>query len=314
MAKKKAESIWTKDITPDIVGFMTQDITPDFSGDLWTKDITHHIVGVMAVFGLVVSSFVATLGVAAVSVNVEMAFAQQAASSQTAALVMAENHMPPPMVGSTTAPRPPKMEDHMGSSTEGRPAKMDMGSTTPMSCAPLLIARTLKRGVSGDDVTKLQNQLVAEGLISSSSVTGFFGPLTEKAIAKWQQAQGIASSSNPDANQGIGMVGPRTRALFAKCEGRLGQLMSNGSKSLDFDHGSSTMGTSTMPKPPKEMHGSTTLEQHPKPPMPPKATTTPTGVSFKSDTSNAASIIEAVNQIGDGYSKLILASLSFIGL
>src|ERR1700690_3486719 len=105
------ESIWTKDLTPHVVNFMTADITPyltaditpDFSGEVWTPDITHHVVGSMAVFGLVVSAGVMTLGVTTLSVKTEVAFAQeQDAVYQTAAVVMADNQIPPPPMASST--------------------------------------------------------------------------------------------------------------------------------------------------------------------------------------------------------------------
>jgi len=131
----------------------------------------------------------------------------------------------------------------------------DHGQTASSTlCAPLLITRTLMRGSRGSDVTNLQNTLILQGLLASSSATGFFGLLTEKAVAQWQHQEGIASSTTPDQSQGIGMIGPRSRAAFAKCEGRVGQMLSNGSKSPDFDHGSTTP---------------------PRPPVPPTATTSP---------------------------------------
>jgi len=216
--------------------------------DMLYTDITTHSIMVLAIFGLVVSSLATTL-LGAQFVMAEGMTLGQTDNAATVAVAI-DN-----LMGSSTMgdhgdrgkPVPsnaPMMDDH----------GMHMGSTTP-SCVPLLIARSLKRGSSGDDVSKLQKILLDQALLASSSVTGFFGPLTEKAVGIWQMQQGIASSSMPDSNTGVGMVGPRTRALFAKCEGRIGQLLSNGSKGMDSDHGSSTM-----PHPP--MLGSTT------PPMP----------------------------------------------
>jgi len=64
--------------------------------------------------------------------------------------------------------------------------------------------KTLSRGITGDEVKELQEflkqfpDIYPEGL-----VTGYFGSLTENAVKKWQEQQGIES---------VGIVGPKTRA------------------------------------------------------------------------------------------------------
>jgi hypothetical protein len=69
--------------------------------------------------------------------------------------------------------------------------------------------KALSRGLSGSEVTKLQQflknypDLYPEGL-----VTGYFGPATERAIKRFQEKYGIAKSGVA----GYGMVGPKTRA------------------------------------------------------------------------------------------------------
>jgi hypothetical protein len=311
---KKQQSIWTKDLTPGIVNFMTRDITPDFSGDLWTKDITHHIIGTLAVFGLVVSSFVTTLGVAAVSVNVELAFAQQAAASQTASVILAEaNHPAMPMAnGSSVNARPPKMEDRMGSSTMGTSTKPTVKEARAMFCPK--IERSIGRGSSQatttGEVGQLQ-QFIAEhfNLDPKEVVTGHFGSTTEGYLRKFQQEQGIEPAST---------AGPLTRAAIARlCNPSgmdpvttKGDMMRGGKGPM----GSSTMSTSTRPMPPKEMHhGSTTMDrEHSMPPKAPAAAAAP--VSYNNTADNAASVIEAVNQISDGYGKLLNATLSLLGI
>ncbi len=76
----------------------------------------------------------------------------------------------------------------------------------------LRLTRTLLRGSSGDDVEELQEFLkqfpdvYPEGL-----VTGYFGPLTEKAVKKFQNKHGIEQ---------VGIVGPKTRAQLHKLVGR----------------------------------------------------------------------------------------------
>ncbi len=61
-------------------------------------------------------------------------------------------------------------------------------------------------GSSGKDVTELQKILKDEGFFSGS-VTGYYGPLTEAAVKKYQTQHGIDS---------FGYVGPGTRAELNK--------------------------------------------------------------------------------------------------
>src|SRR3989344_8754705 len=61
-------------------------------------------------------------------------------------------------------------------------------------------SRTLAQGATGDDVTQLQQYLGA-------SPTGYFGPMTAKAVAAVQADAGLSQ---------VGIVGPATRAWFYK--------------------------------------------------------------------------------------------------
>ncbi len=68
----------------------------------------------------------------------------------------------------------------------------------------LKFLRSLSRGMRGDDVRDLQELLAQDpSILSSDNVTGFFGPLTEEALRKFQRKHGI------DA---IGVFGPKTQA------------------------------------------------------------------------------------------------------
>lgn len=299
------ESIWTRDIAPDIVKVMTMDITPDFSSDVWTQDITHHVVGTLAVFGLVVSAFVTTLGVAAAGVNVELAFSeqatQQAATAQTAAIVLAEDNRPAPgmVVGTTTT----------------------MGTTTPKTAlfCPKIV-RTVARGrneaTTAGDVGQLQQFIASHfGLDPKDVVSGHFGSTTEAYLRKFQQEQGI-----PPTNS----AGPLTRSAIA----RLCNPSSMDDKSIlrgkgdvrgDM-RGPGTTGSTTSPmlRHDDMRSGSTTNNDErrlpPPPPMPPKASTSGSPSSYYAPQSNAASVVEAINQISDGYAKLLGAGLSLLGL
>ena len=64
-----------------------------------------------------------------------------------------------------------------------------------------VLYRNLSQGVKGDDVTSLQEFLRDEGYLSANA-TGYFGPMTAQALARWQTSQGVES---------VGAVGPLTR-------------------------------------------------------------------------------------------------------
>lgn len=86
----------------------------------------------------------------------------------------------------------------------------------------LKINRFLKRGLTGEDVKALQTflsqfpDIYPEGL-----VTGYYGALTESAVKKWQEKQGIES---------VGVVGPKTLArineIFDQGAGQSGTVPS----------------------------------------------------------------------------------------
>ncbi len=84
-------------------------------------------------------------------------------------------------------------------------------------CAAL--SRTLTRGARGEDVATLQRFLVAQGLLSPDSATGYFGAMTEAAVRQWQVKNNIVLSGD-SATTGFGAVGARTRAaIAARCKG-----------------------------------------------------------------------------------------------
>lgn len=77
----------------------------------------------------------------------------------------------------------------------------------------LRFLRSLSRGMSGDDVRDLQELLAQDPTIFSNLfITGFFGPMTEEALRKFQRKYGI---------EAIGIFGPKTQAkLLALFVGR----------------------------------------------------------------------------------------------
>lgn len=67
------------------------------------------------------------------------------------------------------------------------------------------LIRDLREGSQGDDVKQLQNYLAIEGAYPEKLITGFFGPLTKNAVARFQKLHGL----DP-----VGVVGPLTRDLI----------------------------------------------------------------------------------------------------
>jgi len=77
----------------------------------------------------------------------------------------------------------------------------------------VLAARSLSSGLSGDDVVALQKTLIAQGYLASGYATGYFGPLTQTAVEKFQCAHNIICSGT--STQGYGVYGPKTQAALA---------------------------------------------------------------------------------------------------
>jgi len=63
---------------------------------------------------------------------------------------------------------------------------------------------------TGNQVSKLQAFLKAQGDFTHPTITGFFGVVTQKAVQKFQARMGIVSQGAP-ASTGYGFVGPGTR-------------------------------------------------------------------------------------------------------
>lgn len=81
----------------------------------------------------------------------------------------------------------------------------------PLPC--LSLGRTLRLGMRGEDVQKLQEFLIKAGFLAEGKSTGYFGPLTEAAVKEWQAQEGIVSSGSAWTT-GYGVVGPRTAAAI----------------------------------------------------------------------------------------------------
>lgn len=81
-----------------------------------------------------------------------------------------------------------------------------------------LFGTTLKRGSSGDAVTRLQRFLARDpGVYPEATVNGTYGPLTETAVKRWQVKFNIVTSGTPEST-GFGVTGSRTiAAMISQC-------------------------------------------------------------------------------------------------
>lgn len=66
------------------------------------------------------------------------------------------------------------------------------------------LTRDLRYGMSGLDVTVLQNYLILKGYLAAGNNSGYFGNATFRAVQAFQKAKGISST---------GYVGTQTRAV-----------------------------------------------------------------------------------------------------
>lgn len=70
----------------------------------------------------------------------------------------------------------------------------------------LTLTMELRAGMTSDEVKALQAALAADPEVYPEGIiSGFFGPLTEKAVRKFQEKNGLEQ---------VGFVGPRTRGLL----------------------------------------------------------------------------------------------------
>lgn len=86
------------------------------------------------------------------------------------------------------------------------PTNLPVARGRVLGASTFNFTQNLGLGSTGDEVTELQKFLLAEGLLASDvTPTGYFGSLTEEAVKKYQQANGIEMA---------GVVGPKTRAAL----------------------------------------------------------------------------------------------------
>lgn len=74
--------------------------------------------------------------------------------------------------------------------------------------------RTLQKGSEGSDVLELQKILKSGGFLAAEP-TGYFGAMTEKGLGDFQVKSKLLPAGS-GISAGLGIFGPKTRALFAK--------------------------------------------------------------------------------------------------
>lgn len=118
-----------------------------------------------------------------------------------------------------------------------RKAKGEVKETVKEIKTTLKMTRRLWREMSGEDVELLQEILATDpDVYPEALITGYFGPLTERAVKKFQKISGIEQ---------VGVVGPKTLArineLLEEGAGQSGKvppglLIAQGiRKKLDFE-------------------------------------------------------------------------------
>lgn len=121
---------------------------------------------------------------------------------------------------------------HKGLLFGGMMATAILISLLGVQYASAAISRSLDLGSTGSDVTELQTYLAKDAnLYPSGLVTGFFGPLTEAGVQRFQSAQGIVTNGTP-ASTGYGRVGPSTMARLNALMGGYSQSYPGVSPSL----------------------------------------------------------------------------------
>ena len=124
--------------------------------------------------------------------------------------------------GKTPLPSAPQIETVVPIQQTGSTTPSALLESAPSSPASVLsetllpFERTLRVGSSGDDVEKLQTFLSQFlDIYPEKLVTSFFGPLTQRAIERFQVKYAIISSGSPETT-GFGILGPKTRAKISE--------------------------------------------------------------------------------------------------
>lgn len=123
------------------------------------------------------------------------------------------------------------------SSTAPQASPTGVANASPCS----VLGGNLGVGSEGEDVTRLQQFLSKDkSIYPQGLVTGYFGPATEDAVQRWQAAHNVVATGTP-AENGFGVIGPRTRGEMNKememeCEGGDSNQSSDSNASSTASH------------------------------------------------------------------------------
>ncbi|MDO8522864.1 MAG: peptidoglycan-binding protein [bacterium] len=122
----------------------------------------------------------------------------------------------------------------------------------------LRLTRTLRKGLVGDDVRQLQEFLKQfPGVYPEGLVTGYYGSLTEAAVKRFQEQQGIVREGNPDTT-GFGQVGPKTVTKLNEAVGGSNGIVSAPAETTQTPSGANPA-VPAIPAQPVGLTGTTTI-------------------------------------------------------
>ncbi len=110
--------------------------------------------------------------------------------------------------------------NNVNSSLRGLPTTGGGGGTAVCPNFTYNLYLGLDDSETGGQVSELQKFLAQDSSVfPEGTITGFYGPLTEQAVKRWQAKNGVVYSGSPDTT-GYGVVGSRTREkIRAVCVG-----------------------------------------------------------------------------------------------
>lgn len=132
--------------------------------------------------------------------------------------------------GGTPAPWPTSTQQ-----TSTQPVAQTTSLPTAMVTSPSLVpfyafSSRLALGSEGEAVKKLQEMLAQDpDVYPNGLVTGYYGPMTEQAVQRFQEKHGIAS----EGDAGYGTVGPSTRAKLNSMTAKAQAVTSASSMSTE---------------------------------------------------------------------------------
>ena len=103
----------------------------------------------------------------------------------------------------------------VGPATRAKIAQVCAGGSSTMPTPPSpgpVFTRNLQVGDSGNDVSALQELLIREGVYPEAIVSGYFGELTRRAVARFQEKYASEILTPAGLTQGTGYFGALTRA------------------------------------------------------------------------------------------------------